>query len=644
MDLNEFKDQIRTMLVRDSSVTEVRATGSTLKEALRVAAGELDLPVKKIHFDIVRKGRKGFLGAGKREWIIIAYPGTEEAAVAENGEGGGANNDIDAETGLPVDQDGIAIVKFLNETVTLCVRPPKGNGSPATYDQVIEKLSKRGVGTFDEALIRKALKNKDNKEIKIGTFVYNPLSDGTLWMEISSDEMEASVGIRHPKAGGRDFIYTEIYQFIMSYDIKFGIMKDVIKELAENPVYDTLFVVARGEKAKHGTNGYVEYKFDTKKEKTAFSEDDVKINFKAAYNIANVKEGDVVAVYHKPTKGIEGHTVHNRVLKAYDGKETQILAGENVQLSEDKMQAVSKIDGQALLQDGVVSVLPVYYVNGSLSIKTGGNIDFVGSVVINGDVEDGYVVKASKDIQIHGTVGKSEIVSGGDIVVSNGIQTKGEGVVRAKGSVISKFIGNSIVFAEDRVVVSDGIVNSQVNCGGKIICYGKRARIHGGQLRAGNSIIAKEIGTAAGTETILEVGVNPESRERYNFLDAKIKENTETIENLDLNIGAFEKILKTKGSLTEEKQASYDDMRAQRDALLSENSHMTSEFVTLRDEIQTLKGTGEISVENIIYPNVKININTAEYTVKNELKWVTFYREGPMIKMREYSVDKEDLK
>ena len=142
----------------------------------------------------------------------------------------------------------------------------------------------------------------------------------------------------------------------------------------------------------------------------------------------------------------------------------------------------------------------------------------------------------------------------------------------------------------------------------------------------------------------MEVGVNPESRERYNFLDSKIKENTEAIENLDLNIGAFEKIIKTKGTLNEDKQASYDDMRAQRDALLRENSVMTEEFVRLREEIQELKGSGEISVENIVYPNVKININTAEYTVKNELKWVTFYREGPMIKMREYSVEKEDLK
>ena len=170
------------------------------------------------------------------------------------------------------------------------------------------------------------------------------------------------------------------------------------------------------------------------------------------------------------------------------------------------------------------------------------------------------------------------------------------------------------------------------------------SRIHGGQLRAANSIIAKEIGTAAGTETILEVGVNPESRERFNFLDNKIKENSKQIENYDLNIATFEKTIKTKGALTEERKAVYEDMKTQRDALFEENRTMTDEFIALREEIQSAKGNGEISVENIIYPNVKININTAEYTVHNELKWVTFFREGPMIKMKEFSVNKEDLK
>lgn len=644
MDINEFKEQIKLSLTHDLSVSEVKTSGASIKEALRVAAGELDLPVKKIHFDIVQKGRKGFLGLGRKEWIIVAYPNLDEIDQSELGEGLNGDGDVDGETGLPMDQDGVAIVKCIDENVTLCVRPPRGQGEDATYEQVVEKLAKRGVATFDEAAIKKALKAKDNKEIKIGKFVYNPLSDGTLWMEISSDEMEASVGIRHPKAGGRDFIYTEIYQFIMSYDIKFGIMKDVIKELAENPVYDKLFVVARGEKAKHGINGYVEYRFDTSKERKIENEEYARIDFKSSHNIANVHEGDIIAVYHEPTKGVEGHTVHNRILKAYDGKETQIQAGENVELTPDKMQAVSKIDGQALLQEGTLSVLPVYYVNGSLSIKTGGNIDFIGSVVINGDVEDGYIVKASKDIQVHGSIGKSEVISGGDVIVSNGIQTKGEGYVKAYGSIIAKFIGNSIVSAEERIVVSDGIVNSQVNCGGKIICYGKRARIHGGQLRAGNSIVSKEIGTAAGTETILEVGVNPESRERYNFLDNKINENTETLENLDLNIATFEKMMKSKGTLSEEKQASYDEMISQRDHLLTENNNLTEEYLQLKEEILTLKGVGEVSVENIIYPNVKISINTAEYMVKNELKWVTFFREGPMIKTREFTVDKEDLK
>ena len=163
MDLNEFKEEIRASLLHDLAVSEVRTTGATLKEALRLASGELDLPLKRIQFDVIQKGSKGVLGIGKKEWVIVAYPGGEEAEQSE-GEGNvAADGLIDAETGLPVDQDGIAIVKCINENVTLCVRPPKGSGAPATYEQVVEKLAKRGVGAFDEAAVKRALKLKENK-------------------------------------------------------------------------------------------------------------------------------------------------------------------------------------------------------------------------------------------------------------------------------------------------------------------------------------------------------------------------------------------------------------------------------------------------------------------------------------------------
>ena len=77
MDLTEFKEEVKGALERDLSIAEVKTSGTTLKEALRLASGELDLPVKRIQFDVVQKGSKGILGFGKKEWIIIAYPGSE---------------------------------------------------------------------------------------------------------------------------------------------------------------------------------------------------------------------------------------------------------------------------------------------------------------------------------------------------------------------------------------------------------------------------------------------------------------------------------------------------------------------------------------------------------------------------------------
>ena len=54
---------------------------------------------------------------------------------------------------------------------------------------------------------------------------------------------------------------------------------------------------------------------------------------------------------------------------------------------------------------------------------------FLGTVFISGNVEDGFSVKASGNIEVKGTVGKSELDAEGDIVVSQGIAGKGDTLI-----------------------------------------------------------------------------------------------------------------------------------------------------------------------------------------------------------------------
>ena len=87
---------------------------------------------------------------------------------------------------------------------------------------------------------------------------------------------------------------------------------------------------------------------------------------------------------------------------------------------------------------------------------------------VAGNVEDGFSVKASGKIEVHGTVGKAEIDAEGDIIVNQGITGRNEAKIRAGRSLWSRFIENATVSAGELIIVSDGIMNSNVSSKKKI--------------------------------------------------------------------------------------------------------------------------------------------------------------------------------
>ena len=85
----------------------------------------------------------------------------------------------------------------------------------------------------------------------------------------------------------------------------------------------------------------------------------------------------------------------------------------------------------------------------------------------------------------------------------------------------ARFIEQGRVECDGTVVVTDGIVHSNVDAKQRIICEGKRAQIVGGHLRAAEAIQARVMGSVNGTETILEAGFDPRSMEALADFRAK---------------------------------------------------------------------------------------------------------------------------
>jgi uncharacterized protein (DUF342 family) len=245
---------------------------------------------------------------------------------------------------------------------------------------------------------------------------------------------------------------------------------------------------------------------------------------------------------------------------------------------------------------------------------------------------------------VNGTVAKAELDAEGDIIVHQGITGKNAGMVKAGRSIWARFIENSIVEAGNMVVVSDGIINSQVDAYKRIICRGKRAHIVGGRLRASEEINAKSLGSpTSGTETICEVGIDPKSKMQLETLLEKKAVMDKQLEEVQLNLQTLINIKKQRKSLPEDKEVQLGELMDRRQMLMADLKKNTEEADKIQEILNILKVRGRVSASSKVYPGVKIIIRDAINDVRTEYKAVTFILENNLVRVSKYEEPDEEV-
>jgi hypothetical protein len=638
---DELKRLMRSHLERDASNAEIEAQGASLEDALSAAATELGVKVKDLEYEIVEEGSKGILGKMGKKWKILAYPALqkeEAAAVAES-----FDEEIGVAVPVEVDKNGEAFVMLSHEGVLLKVTPPQGKGRRATERMAHDRLKARGVQVWDSAIVSRAVEEASGEWIRVADFIANPANDAILTVEIGDQEMKAYVYISQPGPGGCDVSAETLLSFLRNNRVVYGVKEDVVRELEERPRYKEMVLVAEGTRPVNGRDAYLQYNFSVEKEKIRLKEVDGKVNFKELNIVKNVVQGQPLARKVQPEKGIPGYTVTGKMLPAKSGKDIAIQLGKNVHVADDGLTVIADQNGQVLLVGGKINVEPVYTVQGDVDLRVG-NIIFLGTVIVNGNVEDGFTVKAAGNIEVLGNVGKSELDAEGDIIVHQGINGKSGGMVRAGNSVWAKFIQNSNIEAGEHVVVSDGIMNSVVKAKKKIICQGKRAAIVGGHLMASEEINAKTLGSDGGGETTLEVGYDPKVKEEIDELQAQKGPLKKQLEEIDLNLYTLAALKKQKKELSEEKEASLRELVQRKGELTAQMKAIDDELQKRYDYLNNLKLRGKISASGRVYPGVRLIIKDIKEEIKTDYaKNVTYILENNLIRATKYEEIEEDL-
>jgi len=621
----------------EHDVVEVEAY--SIEEGLEKAAQTFGVAISDLEYDIVSQGKKGLFG--KRPYhlevrVVVRSTSLEgEPILADETEEGARV--------IRKDADGIFKVKITRIGVMLKVTPPRGRGNKVRIENVLGAISARGVTDFDKSKVAKIVREAKGEYQKIGEWVPMEKSDSRCIIEISDNEMKAFMSVIPPKPRGRVLDIDDVLEALNDKGVVYGIKHDVIQESLEEEVYNVPILVAEGKRPENGADAKIVYNFRTEKKVHLEEDEKGQVNFKDLDLVENVVAGQLLATKTKATEGTPGRTVTNKVLEAKPGMDVELNPGKNTELSPDGMSVIATINGQVVLSNDKINVEPIYEIKGDVDIHTG-NILFLGTVIVYGNVEDGFSIKAAGDIEIKGSVGKCLLDAEGDISIKQGVMGKLGGSIKSGGNIASKFLEQVKVVAEKSVFVQDGIMHCDVDATEKVICFGKRATIVGGRIRAGEIVNTKTLGSVSFTDTIVEVGVDPKSRQRLYEIEKEKTELENKLETLNANINTLQNQKKVRRNFTEEKEELLEKMLSSREELTIRLSEINEEMNELKSYLKLLRTIGKVSVSKNVFPGVRIGIKDIYYDVSNEFKYVTFVLESGRIRMRKYEeIDLDEI-
>lgn len=438
------------------------------------------------------------------------------------------------------------------------------------------------------------------------------LAKGT-YMRVDKDAMAAWLYLTPPEEG-QFYAKSDLETFLERRGVVKGFHSSNLSAMIKKKVFNREILVAQGQPNIDGKDGYFEYLFTPEEYTAPKIREDGSVDYTNMSALHNVHKGDKVAVYHHAVQGTNGYTVYGGEIKAKGAKDLPPIRGKGISREEDEYFALS--DGKIEAKRGKIDIQSVHEIFGDVDMITG-KIEFFGDVIVNGNVESGVVIRAGRNIEVHGTTGCATLFAGGDVILSRGIQ--GGGKISARGSVFADFIENTTVEAGG-TVQSNTILNAQIYAKEKVITTGKKGCIIGGYVHGLRGIEAMSVGSDVEVRTILHCGYEMEAYER--LVDI-IRQETETKEALADLVEAMTDAIREKrmrGSSTSlATETKLSDWNKKKDLLFTQLDGISQEREKLEEVVENGRGSS-IKVDGFVYRNVIISINSEQMVVEKDTR------------------------
>ena len=518
------------------------------------------------------------------------------------------------------------------EATSVRLFPPKEGGAPIDVNELTDYLHRQGLEEIDTAPLYAALRDLHEEQIvKVGKPLDYMVRE-SMQVRCSEDRMAVFARFYPPQEGGERMNVQEIILDLQAKGIRGRLELARMEQWVQKPEYCIDLLLVRGTPPVQGKDARIEYSFRTKLDMSPKRNPDGSVDFHNLNTICHCKKGDVLAHLIREEKGEPGYDVYGESIKPRDVKTQKLKYGNNIELSEDGTTITSMIDGHVSLVMDKVFVSDVYELE-NVGPSTG-NVDAEGSVLVNGNVQTGYSIKAKGNVVINGVVEGAQVEAGGDIILARGMNGMGKGVLKAGGSIISKFFENSSIYSGS-YVEADSILHSNVVAQTYIMVDGRKGFIVGGSVHATDKIGCKTLGSPMGTDTFVEVGIDPEQKQRYQDLRKELMSTEKNIRQIQPIILSLSQKVKAGAALTKE-QVQYLKTLMETNAKLTKHLEECEEEYDRMDEQMTGVDNACVMIKEDAYAGTKIMVRDASLVLKDTRSHCRFVYERGEVKEASY--------
>ncbi len=445
-------------------------------------------------------------------------------------------------------------------------------------------------------------------------------------IKVPEDNLKLFVDIKPNSAGlgiTKELILSALSEVGCGQGVDLAILDDVVTHLnrGEEIVERR---IKKGREPEPGSNGKTLLLIKKFTQKAEVLEDaEARASLTDLHLFDNVKKGQIVGRIYPPKPGKDGSDVFDRPIPAAQGDAApQTIDPNTIELQEhseanEKFQRVVALcDGFLSEEGGVLSIKDTLVVKGDLDFRFG-NIDFVGKVLIEGDVHPGFSITAQKGIEVKGGVREAVLKSSeGNIVIKGfcfggqkgGAVCKGNLTVRSAQELRAEALGD--IFIEKESIDCTLRTQGAIRMG--------NGRLLGGEASVVCGVEASDIGNDAGKSTLVSLCNTVEISTEYLKLVVLVENHDKAIKLMELHLGPYANNASRVAFLKEPHKSKMQSMVEKLAQIKESRLKIVAKQKVLMEQ-GTLNATPRVNCSKMLHGGSRIRAGEVIFDVKDNL-------------------------